>query len=104
MRNGDPSSPSHPHMRLAARALLVCLVFSSAACAKPSTKKSEGKKAELALATNAGEPCGSVDIDRTKTLLDCSEPGYGPVPGASNAPFKARLKDDAPEFEQDTKK
>ncbi|MGZ3454640.1 MAG: C1 family peptidase [Polyangiales bacterium] len=76
-----------------------------AACAKPAGKKSESKKDDVAQASKGGDACGSVDLDGTKILLDCNEPGYGNVPGASKTPFKAHLKDDGPEpFEQDSKK
>lgn len=82
--------------------LLACVLL--AACHKPSAKKAD-KKDDVAQASKGGEEaCGTVDVGGTKILLDCNEPGYGNVPGASKTPFKAHLKDDGPEFEQDEKK
>lgn len=92
------------------RKLLLFAVLLAACSRAPHAEKKGGDTEKTAAKHDEGpahrgkDPCGAVDLDGQKILLDCADEGYGHVAGASVAPFRHHLKDDAPEIEEDAKK
>ncbi len=86
------------------RKSLLLIAALSVACHKPAQPKLDSKEAKEATKEAKVESgCGDIDLDGTHVPLDCNEPGYGNIPGASVTPFRSQFHA-GDGFEQDGKK